>query len=690
MARISNKFSKFLQELKHRKTDRVIVTYAAAAFVILQLAEIFKSALSFPDWFSTFIIIVLTIGFPIAAIFSWFFDITPGGIEKTRPVSERKKHVTEVQLKKWRSTTLVSFIIIIALLLYNIASNSFGMGSGNKERSIAVEPFRCTDEEEELIRNGVVFTESINGALASIENINLHTWPSNIKYQGNEKSFKQIAKDLNVSFILKGTLDKNDFSNKIILIVQLIKATSESLLWGNNYVVEPELKNINQIKNDITDNISKELNATLSEKERSRINKKLSSNPDALRNYYEGNAVSQRIIFNTTSGNKFFDALIDSKFFDNAITSFDLAIAQDSTFALAYAKRAIIRSWAYHTGHADKSSIEKCRSDIEKAIELDPDLIETSIALGFYYYYCTKDYPKALENFTYAHDQLPSNWQCIFYMALVHRATGNWNKSQKLLAKVLEFNPQDPLVLTNIGLSESAIHNYDKAILYHDMAIKIRPDWTAPYSNKSFAMLLRDGNTAEVRRVLDSALIHTRIDLKEDRIYMDIYDGRFEDALHKIELSEPADFLDRGNRLVTFADIYRYLGKKEIAISFYENALVFYKQELAKDPENNYYLSSIGLAYAGLNNKAEAIEAGEKAVKPDMGSHMETTDRIIDLAEIYVMTGEYNKCLMQLEYLLKYPSDFSVKLLQLDPVWKPLENNPGYRSLILKYTVKTY
>ena len=520
MAKISNKFSKFLQELKHRKTDRVIVTYAAAAFVILQLAEIFKSALSFPDWFSTFILIVLAIGFPVAAVFSWFFDITPGGIEKTRPVSERKKHVTEVQLKKWRSTTLISFIIIIALLLYNIASNTFGRGSGNKERSIAVEPFRCTDEEEELIRNGVVFTESINGALASIENINLHTWPTNLKYQGNEKSFKQIAKDLNVSFILKGTLDKNNFSNKIILIVQLIKATSESLLWGNNYVVEPELKNMNQIKNDITDNISKELNATLSEKERSRIIKKLSSNPEALRNYYEGNAVSQRIIFNTTTGNKFFDALIDSKFFDNAITSFDLAISQDSTFALAYAKRAIIRSWAYHTGHVDKSSIEKCRSDIEKAIELDPDLIDTKIALGFYSYYCTKDYQKALENFNYAHNQLPSNWQCIFYTALVHRAMGNWQKSQKLLAKVLEFNPQDPLVLTNIGLSYTYLHNYSSSIQYHNEAIKLKPDWTDSYDNKIDAMLLRDGITAEVKSVLDTAEINTGDDFRKYRIIL--------------------------------------------------------------------------------------------------------------------------------------------------------------------------
>jgi tetratricopeptide (TPR) repeat protein len=685
MAGKPNKFSRFWQELKRRKTDRVIIIYAATAFTILQVAEPIKSGLSLPDWTTTFIIIVLAAGFPVAAIFSWLFDITPGGIEKTKPESERKRQTTESELRNWKRTTLISLIVIIGFLIYNVIRGTIWAEAGKAITSLTVQPFRCTNDEEDLIRNGVVFTESINGALASIDNINLRAWPPNLDSQEQDKSFRQIAKDLNVSFILKGTLNKNNISNKIILIVQLIKATSESLLWGNNYVVEPELKNMNEIKNDITDKISEKLNASVSEKERRRINKKLSDNPDALRNYYEGSAVTQRIIFNTSTGNKFFDDLIDSKFFDNAINSFDLAIAQDSSFALAYAKRAIIRSWAYHTGHVDKSSIEKCRSDINKAIELDKDLIETYIALGFYYYYCTRDYQKALENFSYAHTQQTSNWQCIFYMALVHRALGNWQKSQKLLAKVMEFNPKDPLVLTNIGLSESALHNYDKAIFYHNKAIGIKPKWPASYENKVEAMLLRDGVTPEVRGVIDTALTKTGKDLKELRILLNIYDGKYQDALHEIELSEPADFDNRGIQLITYANIYRYLNRNDIATTFYENAVSFYELELADSPENYYYLSSLGLAYAGLCNKTKAIEAGEKAVNPGRSSCLDSRDRMTDLAKIYVLTGEYDKCLKQLNILLRNPSNVSVKLLQTDPVWKPLQGTPEFRKLNENY-----
>jgi tetratricopeptide (TPR) repeat protein len=326
--------------------------------------------------------------------------------------------------------------------------------------------------------------------------------------------------------------------------------------------------------------------------------------------------------------------------------------------------------------------------DINKAFELDKELIETYIARGFYYYYCTKEFDKALEDFSYANTQQPNNWQCIFYMALVQRALGEWKKSQNLLAKVMEFNPQDPLVLTNIGLSELSLRHYEKAIEYQNKAIDIMPEWPSSYINKIDAILLMDGNTQEARRVLNTAFTKTGNRLREIRIWLDIYDGQFEDALHEMELSDPSDFSDRGSRLITYATIYKYLDKKEDAESFYREAILFYEQELKANPEYYDYLSSLGLAYAGLGMKTEAIEAGEKAANPERITWVEKMARISDLAEIYVMTGEYDKCLIELEYLLRKPSDISVKLLELNPVWQPLKNNPGFKKILLNYSLK--
>jgi len=688
MAGTPNKFSRFWQELKRRKTDRVLVIYAATAFTILQISDSIRSGLSLPEWTATFIIIVLVVGFPVAGIFSWFFDITPGGIEKTKPVSDKKKQTPEAELRRWKSTTLISFIVIIALILYNIISGTIGVeAAGKEEKSITVQPIGCLTDEKDLLLKGAIYTDFINGTLTNIENINLRTWPPGLNYQEDKKSYPEIGKELNVAFILKGTLSK--LTNRIILIIQLIRAKSANILWANNYELDPEGNNFYEVQRDIAIHISSSLNTGLSKREKSRISKRPSSNLSAMRSYLEGSAVSQQVIFNAAGGKSFFEKPVNSKLFENAIVSFDQAIKNDPSFALAYAKRAIIMSWVYYTEHTDKIAIEKCKADIDKALELDEDLVETKIALGFYYYYCTFEYKKALDSFSQANSQQPNNWQCLCYMALVYRVLGEWHKSQKLFAKVLEFNPQDPLVITNIGMSEAMLHNYDVAIYYHDKAIEIAPGWSVSYDNKIDAIILRDGKTTEVRKVLDTAALKTGDNMRSKRILFDIYDEKYKDALHQIELSEPYDFKnDRGEQMYTYGDIYRYLNDNNTAMNFYNSAIAFYKQELTKEPENCRYLGALGLAYAALNNKTEAVESGEKAVDLASNNLLRFTDRKLDLAKIYVMVGEYDKGLTQLEFLLKNPSNISVKLLQLDPVWKPLQNIPGFTDLILQYSEK--
>lgn len=687
MAEPPNKFSRFWQELKRRKTDRVLVIYAATAFTILQVAEPIKSGLSLPEWIGTFIIIVLAVGFPIAAIFSWFFDITPGGIEKTKPADDRKKHTAEAELRRWKSTTLVSLIIIFALLLFNVFKGTVGAeAAAAAEKSIAVQPINCLNDEEDLLMKGRIFTDNINVTLTSIENITLRVWPQNLNYQESKISYPEIAKKLNVSFILKGTLSK--FTNRIILIVQLIKAKSESITWAKNYEMDNSGNDFYEIQSDIATNISSSLNASLTKRERSRINKKPSSNLSAMRSYLEGSSITQQVIFNISSGNKIFEDLINANLFDKAINSFDEAIKNDPSFALAYAKRATIRSWGYHTGYFDKTSIEKCKADIDKAVELDKDLIETKIAEGFYYYYCTFEYQKALASFNSANLRQPNNWQCIYFIALVQRALGNWHKSEKLFDKVLEFNPQDPLVLTNIASSKTMLRKYDEAVFYNDKAIEIAPAWSASYNNKIDAIISRDGNTSEARKVLDTAALKTKDNMRYISMQLDIYDGKFEDALHELESTESTAFYNRGEQLLAYAVIYSYLKNNDIALTFYERAIEFYKQLLADEPDNCRNLGSLGIAYAGLQSRSEAVEAGEKAVKMADNDALKFADRKTDLAKIYLMLGVYEKCLEQLEYLLKNPSNLSIKLMELDPVWKPLQNMSGFTNLISQYSEK--
>ena len=119
MSQKPNKLSRFWQELKRRRVIHVIIVYATAAYVIIELINNVTEPLNLPEWTPTLIIIILFVGFPLAIIFSWIFDVTPEGIEKTKPSKEINKGEKVLVPNSWRIATYVSVMIIIGLIAFN-------------------------------------------------------------------------------------------------------------------------------------------------------------------------------------------------------------------------------------------------------------------------------------------------------------------------------------------------------------------------------------------------------------------------------------------------------------------------------------------------------------------------------------------------------------------------------------------
>ena len=694
MADPSNRFSRFLLELKRRKTDRVLVMYAATAFVILQLADILIGGLSLPDWIMTLIIIIVATGFPVAAIFSWVFDITPGGIEKTKSVTGKRRAKLESQLRTWKETTMISFIVIIALIIFNIVrSNIQSSEIKRTEKSIAVLPFDNLTPNEILPYTTEVITSIIRSGLSEINVLQVREKWEVQELKPNKKSISDIAKKLKVFFLVTGEMVN---SKELVLVnINLMKANKNKFrtIWTRKYEFNPK-GSIDELT-EIPIDIGNQLKIVLSEEEKNRIGKRPTMNTAAFFNFVEGTTYQDDAYNGSvylSMGDSIFNDLSVEKSFDSAIFFYDKAIKADSNFALAYAKRAITRSWGYNAKHfTAKDQMDKCRSDIERALQIDNNLTEGKIAYGFYFYYFIKDYNKALEYFREVSVKKPENNQNNFYIALVLRAQGKWEQSQTLIKEVVKHNLRDPLFLTNIGLSYHTLHQYDSAIYYHDMAIKIMPRWSSPYQNKIESLILRDGNTREAEIVLDSAVSNTTGGkFKRDKIFFDLYNGKFEEALFKAENSDLSDFIDQGDRYLILATIYSNLNNPHFAAQHYRSASEFFSEKLKDDPVNPGLLSFVGISAAGLNDRLKALEAGQRAVKLAEYNYAEKSWRTEDLAQIYAMLGEYDKALKLLEELLKNPSDTSTKLLQIDPVWKPLQNNPGFKGLLIKYSKRKY
>ena len=213
------------------------------------------------------------------------------------------------------------------------------------------------------------------------------------------------------------------------------------------------------------------------------------------------------------------------------------------------------------------------------------------------------------------------------------------------------------------------------------------PAWPYSYYNMIETFLLKNGNLEEARNNLNIAILNTKENFSELKIKLFIYEKKFLEALHEAEKSKPDDFTYKEDKYLYMALINKYLNRKIDAGIYYDSILVGYEKGQTIDMNNPLVHSFAGVAYAGKEMKEKAIEEAEET-RELLKDYIKNEGReIINLALIYTITGENEKAINTIEYLLKTPSLFSVKMLQLDPAWKPLMELPEYNKMIVKYSV---
>ena len=190
-----NKLSHFWQELKRRRVVHVIIVYATAAFILIELVGNVYETLKLPDWTPALTLIILVIGFPLAIIFSWIFDVTPEGIEKTKPSKELSKDEKTATPNSWKIATYVSVVVIVALLVYNIFGRLTRIEIDESlAKSIAVLPFHnySGDPDQDFICFGL--TDEIITHLYKVESFaEVRSLTSVLNYQAPDRNIPLIA-----------------------------------------------------------------------------------------------------------------------------------------------------------------------------------------------------------------------------------------------------------------------------------------------------------------------------------------------------------------------------------------------------------------------------------------------------------------------------------------------------------------
>ncbi len=291
----------FLAELRRRHIFRVGVVYAIVAFVVLQVADIAFPALRLPDWTLTFVVVMSILGFPIAMVLAWIFDITTEGVRRTEALADQPDATSPsaVSNRAAAITAAVAMVGITVVAGWLLIANRFewGLAVAANDRGdrtvLVVLPFENLGQTSEAyFADGI--TEEITARLASIQRLGIIARTSAIQYKNTDKSVQQIGEELGVDYILEGTVRweyREDGPDRVRVTPQLIRVSDGTHVWAHIY--QEPITSIFDVQTEIADSVMHALDITLLEPERLALASKLTENVEAFEYYLRGNKYSE-------------------------------------------------------------------------------------------------------------------------------------------------------------------------------------------------------------------------------------------------------------------------------------------------------------------------------------------------------------------------------------------------------------
>ena len=264
MAGQQNRLSRFWQELKRRRVLHVITVYASASFAIIEIINNLTEPLTLPTSLSTIVIIILAVGFPLAIILSWLYDLTSGSFERTKPLDEAGEEVKPVAVPNaWKIATYVSFVVITALVVFNIITRGNVIKPGSIQ-SMVVLPFHnyTGDVQLEYFVSGM--HSSLINDMGKVSGLRITSETTSNVYKNAEKSVPQIASELGVDAVVEAQV--LCLGDTICLQIRILTASpEEKQLWVGDY--REDKSKILSLYNRVTRQIAEEVKVELTPEE---------------------------------------------------------------------------------------------------------------------------------------------------------------------------------------------------------------------------------------------------------------------------------------------------------------------------------------------------------------------------------------------------------------------------------------
>ena len=418
----------FFEELKRRNVFRVATAFVIVAWLLLQVAATVAPILDLPHWFEELVFALLALGFPIALIFAWAFELTPAGLQ-------RDSGDTSPASNKLVDYAILAGIVIGAAWLVWLQADKAPSVRNGLDPSVAVLPFENmnADEENDVFSAGI--HSDLLAQLARIKSLRTVSRTSMLRYRDSRLSIPEIGRELNVATILEGGVRRAGDSVRIN--VTLIDAAADAPLWTEVYDRELTAENLFAIQSDIAEAISNQLQASLSGEDRRRLDVVPTKNINALESYFIGKQLLEERNLQSLNA---------------AIAYFETVVEMDPKFALAWSGLAdAYMLLPEYSASVDRKMIEhRAREAVLRALELDPELPEVRASEAWYQlrFY---DWDGAERIFREALAVAPDNTNVLHWLSHTLSFQGRFDEALTVARRALEADPGSSIMRTNLA-----------------------------------------------------------------------------------------------------------------------------------------------------------------------------------------------------------------------------------------------
>jgi TolB-like protein/Flp pilus assembly protein TadD len=673
----------FFDELKRRKVYRVAVAYVIAAGGIIQLASAVFPAWELPNWALRLTIVLLLVGFPLALILAWAFDVTPQGIQAT------PDHGLEFAHRHRRrniSLLVGSGVLASALAGFFLLPRA----DAKMEKSVAVLPFENFSDKPENAYFADGIQDDILTNLSKIGDLKVISRTSVMAYRGKQKSVREIGKELGVGAILEGSVRRE--ANRVRVNVQLINAQNDEHIWAEDY--DRDLTDVFAIQTDLAQKIAHELQAQLSPSEKAGMIRKPTENGEAYLAFVQAHDLQSAAVEDRAKANQ-------------AVQLYQRAIQLDPNFALAIANLSITHSWIFHT--FDPKDVQRVLAAkyAERAIQLAPEMPEAHVARGFVLYYGELDYKGALQEFAIAQRGLPNDSQVYLVIGAIQRRQGEWEQSTTNLEKAASLNPNDTWPLQNLFFNYQMERKFEAANRVVDRALAINPRSFNFWGFKATLAFAERGDLTVAEKSLDrldqeiargkvkDLDPQKRAELALAKGNLFLCRGEAQKAVETLRQVPPEVFAAKPSGFIEAflleGSAYQKLGQTMEAQSALMRAKDVAEAEVREAPNEASRHSHLARVLARLGEKEAAIMEAKRATEllPVSMDAFEGPRWVEGLAEVYTLTGEKAQAIELLDGLLSRPSDLTVPILKFDPRWESLHADPAFEQLLAKHESRT-